>query len=318
MSTRLFRGEGKVEEIKVVEGGFDKEATLHALIQNNLGVILPGHSVLAGEFELGGLRVDTVAFNEDIKSFVIIEYKNVEKGGVIDQGMAYLQLLEERRADFFERYQQVTHNPLKVADIAWDETRVVVIAPFFTKHQLYATKRTKDPIELYRIARYKGGIISLEKVAERAPQENWETSRQYDEDDQLGKASDETKKLYAELKNEVDKNIPGGIEIQPRKIYIKICSSKNDAILCTVAMIKNELNLCYATKNLDVADNDKREEFVRHMVKDDDTPIGKAGLGDYMSKIGSVDDVERAMRYVREVYEQKSGRPLVGTEEDVA
>lgn len=310
MGTRLFRGEGEVREIKAVEGGFDNEAALHALIQNNLGDILPGHNVLAGEFELGGLRIDTVAFNEDIKSFVIIEYKNVKSGGAIDQGMAYLQLLDERRADFFQRYQQVTHNPLQVADIAWDETRVVVIAPTFTKHQLYAAKRTKDPIELYRITRYEGGIMALEKVAEQTFHENREEGRQYSEEGHLAraKATDETKRLYEELKNKIAKTIPEGIDIRPTKIYIKVCSSKNDAILCTVAIIKSELNLCYAIKKLDVADDDKKEgeEFVKLMMKDGE-PIGKAGLGRYMSKITSTDDVARAMRYVKEVHDQKAG-----------
>lgn len=309
MSTRLFRGEGKVEEIKAVE--FDTEAELHALIQNNLGDILPGHNVLAGEFDLGGLRIDTVAFNEDIRSFVIIEYKNVKKGGAIDQGMAYLQLLEERRADFFQRYQQAfAHSTLKVADIAWEETRVVVIAPSFTKHQLYAAKRTKDPIELYRITKYEGGIIALEKVVEQTLQENRESGKQYSEKYHFDKANalDETKKLYRELKNEIGKNIPEGIDVRPTKTYIKICSAKNDAILCTVALTKKELNLCYATKNLNVADDDKKEggEFVRFM-KEGSKKIGKAGLGHYMSKITNADDVARAIRYVKEVHTQKVG-----------
>ena len=311
MSTRLFRGEEKVEEIKVVEGGWGKEAELHTLIQNNLGDILPGHNVLAGEFELGGLRIDTLAFNEDIRSFVIIEYKNIKSGGAIDQGMAYLQLLKERQVDFFRRYQQVTHSPLNVADIAWEETRVIVIAPSFTKHQLYAAKRTKDPIELYKITRYEGGIMALEKVAEQTLQENMEeVGRQYSEEDHLikAKATDETRRLYGELKNKIDDNIPGGIDVKPTKIYIKICSLKNDAILCTVAIIKNELNLCYATKKLDRADEDKKEgeEFVKLMMKDGE-PIGKAGLGRYMSKIASTGDVARAIPYVKEVHAQKAG-----------
>lgn len=316
MTTRLFRGEGKVKEIKVVEGGFDNEAVLHALIQNNLGDILPGHNVLAGEFELGGLRIDTVAFNEDIKSFVIIEYKNVKSGGAIDQGMAYLQLLKERQVDFFQRYQQVTHNPLQVADIAWDETRVVAIAPTFTKHQLYAAKRTRDPIELYRITRYEDGIIALEKVAEQTLQENREEGGQYSEEGHLtkAKATNETKRLYEELKNKIAKTILEDIDVRPTKTYIKICSAKNDVILCTVAMTKNHLNLCYSTKNLNVRDDDRKEGegFVRHMVEDGDKPIGKAGLGDYMSKIASTDHVTRALYYVKEVHKQKSGQIFAG------
>lgn len=297
-----------MREIKIVEGGFHNEKALQTMIEENLKVILPNHDFVRSEFELGGLRIDTVAFNRDIRSFVIIEYKNLKSGGVIDQGMAYLQLLDERRADFFRSYEQQVDDHPKIGDIAWDETRVVVIAPSFTKHQIYAAKRTSDPIELYRITRYENEIVTLEREVEQTlPESSAAGKQQYNEEYHLtrAKATDETRMLYAELKNEIAKNVLEGIETRSTGAYIKIYSARNGVLLCTVGIIKNSLNLCYVAKTLGVSDGDG--EFVRHMVNDDGTPIGKSGLGDYMSKIASKSDIARAMKYVIEVYGQKAG-----------
>ena len=297
-----------MREIKIAEEGFQKEKALQTMIEENLKVILPNHDFVSSEFEIGGLRIDTVAFNRDTRSFVIIEYKNLKSGGVIDQGMAYLQLLDERRADFFRRYEQQVNDLPKMGDIAWDETRVVVIAPSFTKHQIYAAKRTSDPIELYRITKYENDIVALEREVEQARPESWAAGKQqYDEEYHLTKfnATDETRTLYEELKNEIAGNVLEGIETRPTGAYIKVYSARNDVLLCTVGISKNSLNLCYVAKALDVSDGDG--EFVRHMISDDGTPIGKAGLGDYMSKIASKGDIARAMKYVEEVHRQKAG-----------
>jgi hypothetical protein len=40
------------------------------------------------EFELHGLRIDTLAFDKESSVFVIIEYKKERNFSVIDQGMA--------------------------------------------------------------------------------------------------------------------------------------------------------------------------------------------------------------------------------------
>lgn len=309
--TRVFKdGGGGMKEISPVAGGFDNEKDMQTTIQKNLRVILPDHDLIDTEFSVGGLRIDTVAFNTEIRSFVIIEYKNIKKGGAIDQGMAYLQILSENRADFLQCYQQASksNKNLKVDDIEWAESKVVVIAPEFTKHQLYAAKRTSDPIELYRITRYADNIVTLEKVAEQDQKAGGSTDRQYTERDYMdAKASSkETRDLYDRLKQKVAKTIGGDIEAKAKETYIKIHSTRNDKALYTVSATQKALNLCYMTKELDVADDDK--DFVRHMFNLDGTPKGKAGLGDYMSKIENDADISRAMKYVEQVHARTTRR----------
>jgi selenocysteine lyase/cysteine desulfurase len=57
------------------------------------------------EFELRGLRIDTLAFYNESKAFVIIEYKKDRNFSVVDQGMAYLNLMLNNKADFILEYK---------------------------------------------------------------------------------------------------------------------------------------------------------------------------------------------------------------------
>ena len=310
MVTRVFRDEGGgLKEIRPVSGGFDNEKDMQDTIQRNLNTILPNHDLVDAEFHVGGLRVDTVAFDTKTRSFVIIEYKNIKRGGAIDQGMAYLQLLDENKADFLQCYQQSGkgNKNLKVDDIEWGESKVVVIAPAFTKHQLYAAKRTRDPIELYRITKYADKIITLEKAAGQDQKTSESAGGQYSEKAHMDtKASKETKMLYDKLKQEVGKVVGGDIEVKPRDTYIKIHSAINDKALCTVAAKQKSLDLCYITKRLDIAEEDAKSEFVKHMINPDGRPKGKAGLGDYLSKIENDAHILRAMKYIKQVHTQEN------------
>jgi RecB family endonuclease NucS len=53
--------------------------------------------LVKSEFELHGLRIDTLAFDNESKAFVIIEYKKDRNFSVVDQGMAYLNLMLNKK-----------------------------------------------------------------------------------------------------------------------------------------------------------------------------------------------------------------------------
>lgn len=61
----------KMKEIK--EEVFAKEKQLQELIEENLESLF-NLDFVASEFTVGNFRLDTVAYNSDTKSFVIIEY----------------------------------------------------------------------------------------------------------------------------------------------------------------------------------------------------------------------------------------------------
>ncbi|MFY9797864.1 MAG: hypothetical protein WAJ93_19420, partial [Candidatus Nitrosopolaris sp.] len=58
-----------------------------------------GIEFVPSEFELNGLRVDSLGYNKESDSFTIVEYKRDKNFSVIDQGYAYLALLINNKAE---------------------------------------------------------------------------------------------------------------------------------------------------------------------------------------------------------------------------
>ena len=65
-----------------------------------------GFEFVKSELELGSLRIDTLAFDNENKSFVIIEYKIDQSFSVIGQGNAYLGLLLNNKSEFILEYNE--------------------------------------------------------------------------------------------------------------------------------------------------------------------------------------------------------------------
>ena len=76
---------------------FNLEKHLQILIERNLDKVF-GLKFVASEFQLNNLRIDTVAFDTEINTFVLIEYKRDRSFSVIDQGFAYLALALNNKA----------------------------------------------------------------------------------------------------------------------------------------------------------------------------------------------------------------------------
>ena len=62
---------------KLKEVDFINEKELQSYFENNIERIL-GYKFIATEFVVGKFRLDTLAFDEETKSFKIIEYKNIK------------------------------------------------------------------------------------------------------------------------------------------------------------------------------------------------------------------------------------------------
>jgi predicted transport protein len=116
------------------------------------------------EFALDGLRIDSLAFDNDAKAFVIIEYKRDKNFSVIDQGYAYLSLLSNNPADFILEYNTIKDVPLKRDDIDWSQSKVIFIAPGFTKYQRAAINFRDLPFQLWEIKRFENDILLFEQV----------------------------------------------------------------------------------------------------------------------------------------------------------
>ena len=114
---------------------FGYEKLVQNLIEKNLKTIFPTLEFLTTEHTIDNLRPDSIAFDTDRRSFVIIEYKNVKHKGVVDQGMSYYKLLQEKTENFVLLYHKIKGKILDVdKDVNWDETRIIFVSPEFTDH----------------------------------------------------------------------------------------------------------------------------------------------------------------------------------------
>ena len=110
---------------------FDNEKKIQNLTEKNLTRIF-GLEFVKSEVALNNLRIDTLAFDNENSSFVIIEYKIGKNYSVIDQGYAYLALLLNNKADFIPEYNKSKNKNLKRKEVDWSQSRVIFVSPQFT------------------------------------------------------------------------------------------------------------------------------------------------------------------------------------------
>jgi len=108
--------------------------------------------------------VDTLAFDEDQKSFVIIEYKKVKSISVIDQGFAYLSAMLRNKAEFILEINERLGKNFHKDDVKWEQSRVIFVSPEFTNYQTNAVNFKDLPISLYTVKLFQNNSISYEQV----------------------------------------------------------------------------------------------------------------------------------------------------------
>ena len=70
---------------------FKLEKDIQIIFEQNLELITD-LKLIKSEFTIKNNRIDTLAFDEESKAFVIIEYKRSQNYSVIDQGVSYLNI----------------------------------------------------------------------------------------------------------------------------------------------------------------------------------------------------------------------------------
>lgn len=294
-----------LEEINNV--GFKLEKEIHKIISKNLRKIF-NLDFVKNEFQLNDLRMDTLAFNDETKAFVIIEYKRDKNFSVIDQGYSYLSLLLSHKADFILEYNESKDKYLKRNDVEWSESRVIFISPQFTKYQRKAIGFKGLPIELWEVRKYGNDTISFNqlKPPETSESINIVTKQSeivqtvnhevkvYEEEDHLKEASEEIKELYEDLKS-IILNLDDIIEIRPRKLYIGFISRTN---FVDVHLYKKHITLWL---NLTKGNLDDPKKIAR-----DISGIGHWGNGDYEIKLEPESDLDYLITLIKQSYQKNS------------
>jgi len=152
---------GKITLIK--EKRFKIEKDIQSLVEKNLAELF-GIEFIASERTIQNLRIDTLAYDSDAKTFVIIEYKRDSSFSIVDQGFSYLSLLLNNKADFILEYNEQNNENLRRDDIDWSQARIIFISPSYTTHQINAVNFKNIPFELWEIKQYENGTISLTDI----------------------------------------------------------------------------------------------------------------------------------------------------------
>lgn len=283
---------------KLLERDFNNEKELQKYFENNLKEIL-GLEFIATEFVVGNFRLDTVAFDEEAKSFKIIEYKNIKSHSLVDQGYTYLKLMLERKADFVLLYNLKFRKQLNIDDIDWSQSRIIFAAPTFTAYQLNATDFKNIPVDLYKVTRYEDNIVNVEliqktsnvKVEEVKFDSNTDSvSREvivYTEDDHINRISEKTREVYFKLKErilELD-----DIDIDIKKVYIAFKGKTN---IVDVEFTQNRIRVSINMKKGTL--NDPLN------ITQDISSIGHWGNGDYRVDIYDIEDIDNVMPLIRQ------------------
>jgi predicted transport protein len=154
----------KLKEIS--EKKFNLENDIQSLTEKNLDTIF-GLKFVSGslnqEFSIRAQEqdfyIDTLAFDEAQKSFIIIEYKKDKSFSVIDQGFAYLSAMLNHKADFVLELNERLHKNFTKKDIDWESSRVIFVSPEFTNYQKNAINFKDLPIYLYEAKLYDNHTI---------------------------------------------------------------------------------------------------------------------------------------------------------------
>ena len=284
---------------------FDRESKLQRLTENNLEELFDLQFVQT-EFEYKKLRIDTLAFNTKTHSFVIIEYKNKLEYSVIDQGFSYLSLLLNNKYYFIKKYNEITGLNLDIEDFDFSKTKIMIIAPSFTKYQLKSTEFSDLPFELWKVRLYENGCISYDKIKNDSStsirevvldkkniQINLE-SLNYTEDDLLRDKSLEINELYYSLKE----RLLSEFDDLDMEIFKTLSSYKvNDNLICVVRFLSKSLSIWFFTKNLDDSENRTKDLS--------ESSTGGSGVH-YQIDLSSEDDFDYLMELFKQVYEEKS------------
>ncbi len=296
----LFKIGERIEHIK--ETSFKLEREIQKITEQNLATVLKLEFVRS-EFTLNNFRIDTLAFDTEVNSFVIVEYKRDKTFSVIDQGYAYLSLMLNNKADFILEYNEQKNKSLKRNDIDWSQSKVIFVSPSFTTYQREAINFKDLPIELWEVKKYDNDTISFEQIQKASAKEsiktitrNNETVEQvteelkvFTEQEHLLKAEFETRELYEILKERLI-NLHDNVTLNPRKHFVGFKVDGNT--FCDVVLQGKSLKIYLNLKSGQLED-------LKNLARDVSN-VGHWGNGAYEVKMNDTEEIDYILSLIKQ------------------
>lgn len=288
-------------EVELKQNNFKTEKEMQNFVEKNIAKIFK-YRFLATEFVVGEFRLDTVAFDEETKAFVIIEYKNGSNQGLTDQGLTYLRELLCRKEAFVLLYNQVYNKNESVNSVYfdWTQSKIIFVSPIYNSYQLGGNNYIDLPIELYKITKYDDDIVVIDRINKsgNVKFKNLEYSESPNgsreivartEEDHLKVANEELQNVYQYFRERV-LNL-GDIDVEPKKVYIAFKGYTN---ICDVEIKKNFLKVHINLKNGKINDPNGILEIAEQ---------GHWGNGDYQYVIENSEQIDIVMPFIKQSYE---------------
>ena len=280
------------------------EKEIQNITENNLEKIF-GLNKIASQFSVENFRIDTLAFNKESNSFVIIEYKKGSNFSVIDQGIAYLQAMLNQRDKFLVEYNETTGNSLKRHDMDWSQSKIIFIAESFNAYQQSAIGFQNLPIELWEIKFFEDDIISYNRLISSQKRqsasflvENDKTKELLKEikpfvvEDHLRGKSEKFKELFYVLQEKI-KGLGSDVREEPQKYYIAYKTNHN---FVDIEIQQRSLKLWL---NMGKGTLQDPKSFAR-----DVSVTGVRGNGDYEIKISDEAPIPYVFGLIEQAYQK--------------
>ena len=232
---------------------FKLEKDIQNIVEQNTEEIF-NLQLVKSEFAIKNYRIDSLCFDQETNSFVIIEYKKGSSYSVIDQGFSYLSTMLNNKSDFVLEYNESTNSGLKRDQVAWTQSRVIFISTSFNSFQTDSVNFKDIPFELYQVKRFKGGVISINQISSKSKEsiksvkainiDNNKVLDQvsvYDEDSQLKGSSQRIRELYFQLKERMSSW--QDVKFKTTKNYVSVGRGNKTKIYINIQKERLKLHL---------------------------------------------------------------------------
>ncbi|MBT5215310.1 hypothetical protein HOM13_01095 [Candidatus Woesearchaeota archaeon] len=283
---------------------FRLEKDIQNLVESNLQTLFK-LDLVKSEFSINNYRLDSLCFDIESKSFVIIEYKKDKNYSVIDQGFSYLSTVLENKGDLIIEYQEKFGKRVRKDSIDWSQIRIVFISPSFSQYQKDSINFKDLPIELYEIQQYENDLVTLNKIQSKSSSTSindlsdggviGKVKREikvYTEESITNYGSDFTKELYSQYKNKI-MELGDDINVKFTQRYIGFKRGKKNFTDITVS--KDFIKIWLNQKKGKIDDS-------KNLCRDVSN-IGHWGNGDYELRVTDNKDFEYILSLIRQSYE---------------
>lgn len=290
----------KIQKLELDEFKLEKE--LQLFVESNLEELL-NLEIVKSEFSIENYRIDTLAFDKENRSFIIIEYKRGNSYSVIDQGYSYLATVLNNKAELILEYNERKGKSLKRDEIDWSQTKVIFISQNFTKYQKDSLNFKDLPIELYEIKKYDGDIILFTFINKKENSESINIISKKDLDivkvskeiktytleDHFKNSDENTVEIFNIYKEKIEEMFPE-IKVEPKKVYIAFKLNRKNLV---DFKLKKDTLIIWINAKEGVLDDSKK--MAKNVAK-----VGHWGNGDYELTIKSLEGLEYILSLIKD------------------